>query len=111
MCIVILFGLSDFRIKKLQVIRTSFFQCNFLLLSVIAEAFQHVRDNVDENDSSVGANETDLVFLKGILDSPAVTQFIKVSVSDWTNYTNEINKWKLEKSMKHQISSETFAHL
>lgn len=26
-----------------------------------------------------GANETDLVFLRGLLDSPAVTQLIKVS--------------------------------
>jgi len=44
---------------------------------LIAAAFQHVRDNLDELE---GANETDLVFLKGLLDNPAVKQLIQVSV-------------------------------
>ena len=42
-------------------------------------AFQHVRENLGELNSRVGADETDLVFLKGLLDSPAVTQLMKVS--------------------------------
>lgn len=50
-----------------------------LFLFWVAEAFQHVSEHVDEIDAKAGASETDLVFLKGILDSPAVTQIIKVS--------------------------------
>lgn len=47
----------------------------------IAEAFQHVRENlIEELNGKDGANETDLVFLKGLLDSPAVTQLIKVPI-------------------------------
>lgn len=45
---------------------------------LISDAFQHVRDNVDDLNGKTGANETDLVFLKGLMDSPAVTQLIKV---------------------------------
>lgn len=41
-----------------------------------AAAFQHVRDNLTDLEST--ANETDLVFLKGILDNPAVKQLIQV---------------------------------
>ncbi|CAO1381367.1 unnamed protein product [Diamesa tonsa] len=41
-------------------------------------AFQHVRENVSELDSRAGANETDLVFLKGLLDSPAVKQLMQI---------------------------------
>ena len=47
-------------------------------LSLFPAAFQHVRENVSELDSRAGANETDLVFLKGLLDSPAVKQLIHV---------------------------------
>nr|XP_029714933.1 uncharacterized protein LOC115258720 isoform X1 [Aedes albopictus] len=42
-------------------------------------AFQHVRDNVEDLSEKSEANETDLVFLQGILQNPAVTQMIKVS--------------------------------
>lgn len=41
------------------------------------DAFQHVKDNISEVDGAV--SETDLVFLKGLLDNPAVKQMIKVS--------------------------------
>lgn len=46
----------------------------------ISEAYQ---DGTESN----GVDETDLVFLKGILDNPAVTQNFKVSIY----YTNNIN--------------------
>ncbi|XP_058061560.1 protein PALS2 isoform X1 [Anopheles bellator] len=41
-------------------------------------AFQHVRDNLTERNGRSEANETDLVFLQGILANPAVTQLIKI---------------------------------
>ncbi|KAL1378922.1 hypothetical protein pipiens_015270, partial [Culex pipiens pipiens] len=40
-------------------------------------AFQHVRENLDDLNGKSEANETDLVFLQGILENPAVTQVIK----------------------------------
>lgn len=49
-----------------------------ILFIFISAAFQHIKDNLTELNGRAGANETDLVFLKGILDSPAVTQLIKV---------------------------------
>lgn len=48
----------------------------FCLIS-FTDAFQHVKDNLSEVDG--GVNETDLVFLKGLLENPAVKQMIKVS--------------------------------
>lgn len=48
---------------------------NFLL----SAAFQHVRDNLSDLNGKAGADENDLVFLKGLMDSPAVKQLIKVS--------------------------------
>uniref|UniRef100_A0A182MV96 Uncharacterized protein n=1 Tax=Anopheles culicifacies TaxID=139723 RepID=A0A182MV96_9DIPT len=42
-------------------------------------AFQHVRENLTDLDGRPEANETDLVFLQGILANPAVTQLIKTS--------------------------------
>lgn len=50
---------------------------NFYFLFV-SEAYQHVRENLTELNGKPEIDETDLVFLKGILDSPAVTQIIKV---------------------------------
>jgi hypothetical protein len=49
------------------------------LSPVLAAAFHHVRENLDDLDGT--ANETDLVFLKGLLDNPAVKQMIKVRTS------------------------------
>lgn len=42
----------------------------------ISEAY--IRENGYDATDNAGANETDLVFLKGLLESPAVTQLIKV---------------------------------
>ncbi|XP_055632984.1 protein PALS2 isoform X2 [Toxorhynchites rutilus septentrionalis] len=41
-------------------------------------AFQHVRENLEDLNGKSEANETDLVFLQGILENPAVTQIIKI---------------------------------
>uniref|UniRef100_A0A8D8BZC5 MAGUK p55 subfamily member 6 n=1 Tax=Culex pipiens TaxID=7175 RepID=A0A8D8BZC5_CULPI len=41
-------------------------------------AFQHVRENLEDLNGKSEANETDLVFLQGILENPAVTQVIKI---------------------------------
>uniref|UniRef100_A0AAG5DBX4 Uncharacterized protein n=1 Tax=Anopheles atroparvus TaxID=41427 RepID=A0AAG5DBX4_ANOAO len=41
-------------------------------------AFQHVRENLSDLNGRPEANETDLVFLQGILANPAVTQLIKI---------------------------------
>ncbi|XP_053666298.1 protein PALS2 isoform X1 [Anopheles marshallii] len=41
-------------------------------------AFQHVRENLTDLNGRPEANETDLVFLQGILANPAVTQLIKI---------------------------------
>ncbi|OAD60842.1 hypothetical protein WN48_04657 [Eufriesea mexicana] len=40
-------------------------------------AFMHVRDNLEELGKV--ADDTDLLFLKGLLDSPVVTSLVKVS--------------------------------
>ncbi|XP_055601100.1 protein PALS2-like isoform X3 [Uranotaenia lowii] len=41
-------------------------------------AFQHVRDNLEDLNGKPEVNDTDLVFLQGILENPAVTQVIKI---------------------------------
>lgn len=46
---------------------------------LFSDAYQHVKNNFEDLEDRAGANETDLVFLRGLLDSPAVTQLIKVS--------------------------------
>lgn len=53
----------------------------------VSAAFMHVRDNIEELGKV--ANDTDLLFLKGLLDSPVVTSLVKVSAhfiskSKWT---------------------------
>lgn len=50
--------------------------CNFAFFFV-AEAY--ILENGYHPTDEAGANETDLVFLKGLLESPAVTQLIRVS--------------------------------
>ena len=45
---------------------------------VVSAAFQHVRDNIDDLNG-IGANETDLLFLKSLLDSPTMRSLVKVS--------------------------------
>lgn len=44
---------------------------------VVPAAFMHVRDNLEELGKV--ADDTDLLFLKGLLDSPVVTSLVKVS--------------------------------
>ena len=46
-------------------------------LVTVPAAFMHVRDNLDELGKV--ADDTDLLFLKGLLDSPVVTSLVKVS--------------------------------
>ncbi|XP_060518307.1 protein PALS2 isoform X2 [Cylas formicarius] len=43
-------------------------------------AFQHVRDNIGDLDADVqnGFNETDLIFLKGLMDSPVIKSLVQV---------------------------------
>ncbi|XP_050427061.1 protein PALS2 [Adelges cooleyi] len=41
-------------------------------------AFQHVRDNIDEINHHVKAKETDIIFLKTLMDNPTVESIIKV---------------------------------
>ncbi|XP_054715686.1 LOW QUALITY PROTEIN: protein PALS2-like [Uloborus diversus] len=41
-------------------------------------AFQHVRDNIEDLNDRVGARETDISFLKGLMESPVVCSLIKV---------------------------------
>lgn len=65
--------------------------CIVILFSFSA-AFQHIKDNLTELNGRAGANETDLVFLKGILDSPAVTQLIKVINHSYTQKLSKHNK-------------------
>lgn len=43
------------------------------------DAYHHPQDNFSDLNEKTEANETDLLFLRGLLDSPAVTQRIKVS--------------------------------
>lgn len=46
-------------------------------LVTVPAAFMHVRDNLEELGKV--ADDTDLLFLKGLLDSPVVTSLVKVS--------------------------------
>ncbi|XP_022244369.1 MAGUK p55 subfamily member 6-like isoform X2 [Limulus polyphemus] len=41
-------------------------------------AFQHIRDNIEDLNGRVGACDTDLIFLKGLMDSPVMSSLIKV---------------------------------
>ncbi|KAG8330382.1 MAGUK p55 sub member 6 [Homalodisca vitripennis] len=45
--------------------------------SVVPDAFQHVRDNMEELNGSAGAKETDLLFLRTLLDSPVVKSLVQ----------------------------------
>lgn len=62
----------------------------FFFFYVVAEAY--IRENGCDRTDEAGANETDLVFLKGLLESPAVTQLIRVSIKySRVNYFSTIN--------------------
>lgn len=58
-------------------------------LFFVADAFQHVKENLSDLENA--ANETDLVFLKGLLDNPAVKQLIKVRKLDWLQMTSAVH--------------------
>jgi len=47
---------------------------------IVTAAFQHVRDNMDEINYHVKAKETDIIFLKTLMDNPSVESLIKVSL-------------------------------
>lgn len=54
-------------------------------LVTVPAAFMHVRDNLEELGKV--ADDTDLLFLKGLLDSPVVTSLVKVSEQQFS-YSN-----------------------
>ncbi|GFY55677.1 MAGUK p55 subfamily member 6 [Trichonephila inaurata madagascariensis] len=41
-------------------------------------AFQHVRENIEDLNGRVGARDTDIIFLKGLMESPVVSSLVKV---------------------------------
>lgn len=49
-----------------------------VLVCCVPEAFQHVRDNMQELNGA-GAKETDLLFLRHLLDSPVVKGLVQVT--------------------------------
>lgn len=54
----------------------------------VPAAFMHVRDNLEELGKV--ADDTDLLFLKGLLDSPVVTSLVKVSERFHVSYKRKI---------------------
>lgn len=57
---------------------------------IVTAAFRHVRDNIEEID--VDAHDTDLIFLKGLLDSPVVKSLVKVSEKQTIRLTKTITR-------------------
>lgn len=47
---------------------------------MFSAAFNHVKDNITELNGRAGANETDLIFLKGLMDSSVLKSLVKVSI-------------------------------
>lgn len=45
----------------------------------ISAAFQHVRENLEELNGKTGVEDNDLIFLKGLMDSPILNTLVKVS--------------------------------
>lgn len=41
-------------------------------------AFQHVRENIEDLNGRVGARDTDLIFLKGLMESPVLSCLVKL---------------------------------
>lgn len=52
--------------------------CLVLFVAFILAAMQQVLDNLTELPSSTGAEEIDLIFLKGIMENPIVKSLAKV---------------------------------
>lgn len=76
---MVLFGIFVSKMGEPKSESTSTSPQLFLFFRSISEAY--ARDNGYDSTDMAGANETDLVFLKGLLESPAVTQLIKVSLA------------------------------
>ncbi|XP_022160059.1 MAGUK p55 subfamily member 6 isoform X2 [Myzus persicae] len=59
-------------------------------------AFQHVRDNMDEINYHVKAKETDIIFLKTLMNNPTVESLIKVqnSLEEYDTCVPEANNSK-----------------
>lgn len=51
----------------------------FITLPYISDAYHDAGNNNEVENERKDIDENELVFLKGLLDSPAVTQLIKVS--------------------------------
>lgn len=47
---------------------------------MFSAAFNHVKENITELNGRAGANETDLIFLKGLMDSSVLKSLVKVSI-------------------------------
>lgn len=45
---------------------------------IVSAAFEHLRNNIEELDGKVEVDETDLIFLKGLMDSPVLQNLVKV---------------------------------
>ena len=76
------------------------------MIFLFTAAFQHVRNNLSELEET--ANDTDLAFLKGLLDNPAVSEAIKVSCHyaqlRGKNFTDFFNGLCLFMKLKHILS-------
>lgn len=60
-------------------------RCGRLWLSA---AFQHVRDNIDGLNGTAGIQDTDLIFLKALMDSPVMRGLVKVRIYITNTYTH-----------------------
>jgi hypothetical protein len=72
---------------------------------LVTAAFQHVRENIEDLNGRVGANDTDLIFLKGLMDSPIMRSLVKVSYI----YISNSASWK-DRKMFH-LTNLSVAHV
>lgn len=52
-----------------------------ILFFTFTAAFQHVRENIEEMNGKAGVEDKDLIFLKGLMDSPILNNLVKVKHS------------------------------
>lgn len=45
---------------------------------LVSAAFQHVRENLEGLNGKAGVEDKDLIFLKGLMDSPILNNLVKV---------------------------------
>ncbi|GAB6022920.1 hypothetical protein CHUAL_007012 [Chamberlinius hualienensis] len=55
-------------------------------------AFEHVRDNIDELNGRNGVQDTDLIFLKGLMNTPAVNSMVKVQATLEKGKSTNVNE-------------------